>query len=160
LLLPDQLLQPWRREVRLDDRKRLRHGRELRGRGRRRGMGRVGLRDPAGGSSRPYCVLPTPTPGKPCLEDAECGGYPGSCFRDPSLFCFAAGTNFRVADECLDPPYTGCTPVCTERSNPANVGAECAGDEDCREGTTCKTTCDLSALWLSTSCVSQPTCQW
>lgn len=107
-----------------------------------------------------YCVLPTPTPGKPCLEDAECGGYPGSCFRDPSLFCFAAGTHFRVADECLDPPYTGCTPVCTERSNPANVGAECAGDEDCREGTTCKTTCDLSELWLSAFCVSQPTCQW
>jgi len=110
-----------------------------------------------------YCVLPTPTPGKPCLTDAECGGFPGSCYHDPSLFCFVDRTYARgTASECSESPYTGCTPICTELDNDPNVGDTCESDANCFGGTTCKTSCDLSAGYFGSSafCFETPTCQW
>ena len=112
-----------------------------------------------------YCVFPSWTPGKPCLTDTECGGFPGSCYHDPSLFCFADRTfAYAVAPECRDAPFTDCEPICSELDNLANVGSVCESDAECFGGTTCKATCDLSAnaigWYLSAFCFSSPTCQW
>ena len=132
-----------------------------------------------------YCVFPTSTPGKPCLTDAECGGFPGSCYRDPSLFCFVDHQYaYAVAPECQVAPFTGCTPTCTEIGNEPNVGDLCHDDRTCNDsgevcetdadcpetndycihechgGTTCKTTCDLSQIWDIAFCFENPTCQW
>ncbi|MBI1825131.1 MAG: hypothetical protein HYR83_01970, partial [Planctomycetes bacterium] len=134
-----------------------------------------------------YCVFPTATPGKPCLTDAECGGFPGSCYHDPSLFCFADRQYaYTVAPECRAAPFSGCTPICTELDNAPNVGHVCKDDRTCNDsgdvcetdadcsgagdycihecygGTTCKSSCDLSGAFfgLSAFCFTNPTCQY
>jgi len=112
-----------------------------------------------------YCVFPTSSPGKPCLTDAECGGFPGSCYRDPSLFCFVDHQYaYTVAPECSEAPFTGCTRICSELDNAPNVGRVCTSDADCLGGTTCKSSCDLSAdplgWYMSAFCFTDPTCQW
>ena len=108
-----------------------------------------------------YCDgLFTPTPGKTCLTDEECGGFPGSCIRELSLICFARGIGYAYSAECSQPPFVGCTPICTQHFAPSNEGDACDDDEDCLGGTKCKTTCDLSYSWLSTYCTSEPRCRW
>lgn len=112
-----------------------------------------------------YCVFPTTTPGTPCLTDADCGGFFGSCYHDPSLFCFVDRRYAYVtASECREAPFTGCTPVCTEIATDPNVGDECESDDDCFGGTTCKTSCRLTdnaiGWYQSPFCLSDPTCQW
>jgi len=112
-----------------------------------------------------YCVFPSSTPGNPCLTDAECGGFPGSCYHDPSLFCFVR-QRYAYADapECRVAPFTGCTPICTETGDDPNVGDECESDADCHGGTTCKTSCHISddaiGWYLLPFCFENPTCQY
>jgi len=112
-----------------------------------------------------YCVFPSPTPGTPCLTDAECGGFPGSCYHDPSLFCFADRQYaWTTAPECREAPYSGCTPTCCELDNAANVGTTCESDANCFGGTSCISSCDLTpnaeGWYLSPFCFSDPTCQF
>ena len=115
-----------------------------------------------------YCVIPSSTPGEPCLTESDCGGIDGItvwCHHDLSLFCYARSTYaYSVAPECSAAPFTGCTRSCYEVGNDPNVGDVCTSDADCHGGTTCKSSCDLSAdalsWYLSGFCFDDPTCQW
>jgi len=133
---------------------------------------------------------PPPGPFAICLPGADCrvlDGITSWCYHDPSSSCdWARHYAYIAAPECQDAPFTGCTPICTELDNAPNVGTPChddrtcndsgevcetdgdcpdAGDyciHECHGGTTCKTSCNLSAgfFGLSAFCFENPTCQW
>jgi len=108
-----------------------------------------------------YCVWPSGTPGKGCVADEDCGPV-GRCFHDQSEFCVLQDY-YQAAPGCLEPPYTGCDLQCIELfdTEPApNVGDPCTSNDDCDGGTTCKSSCNLSELWLTSFCFTDPTCQW
>jgi hypothetical protein len=121
------------------------------------------------------CTLDSAHPNAECEVDSQCAdsAHPnGVCWLATcscTLFDFAAGACAPNGDkiaipigDCGTPPYTGCTVTCETPVNPVdepNVGVECEDDSDCKGGTHCQMSCDLSNLGINAFCFSPNTCQ-